>query len=240
VICKRPNSAFVVAASDASAASRRRSGRETREIRASVLAMKIFGHPGSTCTRKVLMTAHENGAPFEFVIVDVFKGEHKQPAHLARQPFGQIPALDDDGFEMYESRAMARYIDGKTKGAVTPKDAHSRALMEEWISIETSNFSPHAMKFIYQYVFKREQTPEVLKTAEEKLDLAFSQLDLQLGKHAFLAGDSLSLADICFAPYLEYLAPTPIAAKIAAHPNVARWWSAVSERPAWRKTVGRD
>ena len=90
--------------------------------------MKIFGNPGSTCTRKVLMTAHENGAPFEFVLVDMAKGEHKQPAHLARQPFGQVPTLDDDGFAMYESRAMARYIDGKFGGALTPKDAQARAL----------------------------------------------------------------------------------------------------------------
>jgi glutathione S-transferase len=141
---------------------------------------------------------------------------------------------------MYESRAMARYIDGKSGGSLTPKDAKARALMEEWISVETSNFSPHAMKFIYHYVFKREQTPEVLKTAEDKLDLAFRQLDLQLAKHAFLTGDSLSIADICFAPYLEYLGPTPVAAKLAAYPNVARWWSAISTRPAWKKTVGRD
>ena len=203
-------------------------------------AMKIFGHPGSTCTRKVLMTVHENGAPFEFVLVDLAKGEHKQPAHLARQPFGQIPALDDDGFELYESRAIARYIDGKTQGALTPKDARARALMEEWISVETSNFSPHAMKFIYQHVFKREQTPEVLKAAEEKLELALTTLDRQLGKSTFLVGESVSLADVCFAPYLEYLGMTPVTGKIGQHANVARWWSTVSARTAWRKTVGRD
>ncbi len=185
------------------------------------------------------MTAHEHGAAFEFVLVDMAKGEHKQPAHLARQPFGQVPTLDDDGFTMYESRAMARYIDGKFGGALTPKDAQSRALMEQWISVETSNFTPHAMKFIYHSVFKREQTPEVLQTAAEKLDLALAQLDKQLGLQSFLAGGSFSLADLCFAPYLEYLAGTPVASKITDHAHVARWWSAISERPAWRKTVGR-
>src|SRR5947209_7088462 len=110
--------------------------------------MKIFGNPVSTCTRKVLMTLNEHGAPFELVVIDFAKGEHKQPAHLARQPFGQVPALDDDGFALYESRAMARYIDGKHGARLTPQDAQARALMEQWISVETSNFSPHAMKFI--------------------------------------------------------------------------------------------
>jgi glutathione S-transferase len=185
------------------------------------------------------MTAHENAAPFEFVLVDMAKGEHKQPAHLARQPFGQVPALEDEGFELFESRAMARYIDGKSGGALTPKDARARALMEEWISIETSNFSPHAMKFIYQFVFKRAQPEDVLKTAGEKLDLALSVLDRQLAQSTFLTGDQFTLADVCYAPYLEYLAPTPAASKVAEHAHVARWWASISQRPTWKKTVGR-
>jgi glutathione S-transferase len=201
--------------------------------------MKIFGHPGSTCTRKVLMTAHETQTAFDFVLVDFATGQHKQPAHLARQPFGQIPALEDEGFELYESRAMARYIDGKTGGQLTPKDLQGRALMEQWISIETSNFTPHAMKFIYHAVFKREQTPEILKVAGAGLDTAFGVLERALSKEPFLAGKTFSLAEITFAPYLEYLTLTPAASKLVEHPRVAAWWSALSDRPTWRKTVGR-
>ena len=201
--------------------------------------MKIYGHPVSTCTRKVLMTLHETNTPFELQVIDFAVGAHKQPAHLAHQPFGQVPALDDNGFEMYESRAMARYIDGKAGGALTPKDAQARAIMEQWISIETSNFAPHAMKFIYHSVFKREQTPEVLKSAGAALDLAYGVMERQLTKLPFLAGNDLTLADICFAPYLEYLTLTPAAGKLADYPHVAAWWAAVSERPAWRKTAGR-
>jgi len=201
--------------------------------------MKIFGHPASTCTRKVLMTLHETDTPFELVVIDFAKGEHKQPAHLARQPFGQVPTLADDGFEMYESRAMARYIDGKAGGPLTPKDAHARALMEQWISIETSNFSAHAMKFVYQYIFKREQSPEVLKTAGAGLDLAYTTMDKTLAGRPFLAGESFSIADLCFMPYVEYMSVSPAAAKLNEHPHVAAWWARVSARPAWSKTVGR-
>ena len=202
-------------------------------------AMKIFGHPASTCTRKVLMTANESGTPYELELVDFAKGEHKQPTHMARQPFGQVPALDDDGFELFESRAMARYIDDKSGGKLTPKDARARALMEEWISIETSNFTPHAMKFVYQDVFKRPQTPEVLQAASTGLDTALGVLDRQLAKTPWLAGAELTLADVCFAPYFEYLSMTAAAGKIAEHPHVAAWWAKLSERPAWKKTAGR-
>ena len=200
--------------------------------------MKIFGHPVSTCTRRVLLALNETRTPFELVVIDIPKGEHKQPAHLARQPFGQVPALDDDGFMMYESRAMARYIDDKAGGPLTPRDPRSRARMEQWISIETSNFSSPAMKFIYHTIFKREQTPEVLATAGAALDTAYGVLERTLSQQPFLAGDTFSIAEISFAPYLEYLASTPAASKIAEHPHVAAWWSAVRERPAWRKTIG--
>jgi glutathione S-transferase len=185
------------------------------------------------------MTLNETKTPFELVVVDFAKGEHKQPPHLARQPFGQVPALDDDGFKMYESRAMARYIDGKAGGPLTPKDARERAIMEQWISIETSNYSGHAMKFVYQYVFRREQPAEVLKTAGVGLDLAYGVMEQRLASTPFLAGETFSIADLCFMPYLEYLSLCPAAEKLAQHPHVAAWWNKVRARETWGKTVGR-
>ncbi len=183
--------------------------------------LKIFGHPVSTCTRKVLFSLNELGTPFELVTVDIMAGAHKQESHLRQQPFGRIPALDDDGFEMFESRAKGR---GK---------------MEQWISVETSEFTPHAMKFIYQYVFKREQEPAVLEAAGKALESCLVVLDKQLGKTPFLAGETFSLADICYAPYIEYAMGSPAKDMFAKHRHFSAWWNKVSERPAWRKTSGK-
>src|SRR5262245_44745205 len=108
--------------------------------------MKLYLNPFSTCSRKVLATLAEKQAEAEMVVIDLGKGEQKQPAHLARQPFGVVPVLDDDGFQLYESRAIVRYLDEKLPGvALTPGDARGRARMEQWISIEYSYFSPAAM-----------------------------------------------------------------------------------------------
>lgn len=200
--------------------------------------MKLFGHPMSTCTRKTMFTLHETATPFDFELVDFAKGEHKQPDHLARQPFGQVPALDD-GFALYESRAMMRYIDDKAGNKLTPSDPQQRALMEQWISIETSNFTPHAMKFIYHSIFGRPQAPEVLEAAGAGLDRACDVLEAQLAKTPYLVGDQLTLADICYAPYLEYAMGTDAKERILARPHVAAWWGRMSERPAWLKAVGR-
>jgi glutathione S-transferase len=200
--------------------------------------MKLFGHPMSTCTRKTLFTLHETATPFEFGLVDFAKGEHKQPPHLERQPFGQVPALDD-GFPLYESRAMMRYIDEKAGHPLTPKNPEQRALMEQWISVETSNFTPHVMKFIYHSIFQREQTPETLAAAKAGLELACDVLDRALAGKQYLVGDQLTLADVCYAPYLEYAMGTDARAVVMARPNVAAWWGRVSERPAWQKAIGR-
>lgn len=201
--------------------------------------MKLFGNPMSTCTRKSLFTLHETATPFEFVPVDFAKGEHKQAHHLARQPFGQVPALDDDGFALYESRAIIRYVDEKAGHQLTPATAKERAVMEQWISVETSNFTPHAMKFIYHSVFRRPQPPEALEAARTSLERACDVLDRRLAETPHLVGDAFTLADICYAPYLEYGMSTDAKEVFLSRPHLASWWSRMSERPAWRKITGR-
>ena len=201
--------------------------------------MKIFGHPMSTCTRKVLMTLAETNTAHDFVLVDFAKGEHKQPPHLARQPFGQVPALQDDDFELYESRAMCRYINDKVGGPLVPRELRDRARMEQWISVETSNFTAPVMKFVFHHIFKREQTPEALATAATQTDATLAILERQLAAQPFIAGGSFTLADICFMPYIEYAMNTPAKDHFANHPHVIAWWSKISERPTWRKVAGR-
>lgn len=185
------------------------------------------------------MTLAETNTPNEFVMVDLFKGEHKQAAHLAHQPFGQVPALEDDGLELYESRAMCRYINEKVNGSLIPRDLKARARMEQWISVESSNFTDPVMKFVFQHIFKREQTPEVLETAGQKLEATLGIMDKQLASHPFIAGDTFTLADICYMPYIEYAMNTPAKDIFAKHKHVTAWWNKISERPTWKKAIGK-
>jgi glutathione S-transferase len=199
----------------------------------------IYGNPMSTCTRKVLMTLAETNTPFEMKVVDLGAAEHKQDTHLKHQPFGRIPALDDGGFELFESRAMCRYINEKASGKLVPSDIKGRAKMEQWISIETSEFTPNAMKFIYHFAFKRPQEPVVLEAAGKALETVCGVMEKELAKTPFLAGSELSLADICFMPYFEYTMGSPAKDIFAKHPRVMAWWNKVSERPTWRKVAGK-
>jgi glutathione S-transferase len=201
--------------------------------------MKIYGHPMSTCTRKVLATLVETSAPYELVTIDFATAEHKQPPHLARQPFGKIPAIDDGGFELYESRAICRYINDKHGGSLVPKTTQARARMEQWMSVEQSYVSSPMMKFIFAEVFKRPAEAAALTTAQGELDLALDVLDAHLAKHPYCAGEEFSLADICYLPYFEYAMMTTLKGSITKRAHVATWWTRISERPSWRKVAGR-
>lgn len=201
--------------------------------------LTIYGHPMSTCTRKVLTTVTELALPYELSLLDFGKGEHKQPAHVARQPFGRMPAIDHDGFAMFESRAICRYLNDVGGGALAPADAHGRARMEQWISVETSEFSGNAMKFVYHHVFHRKQEDAVLEAASSGLEAALRALEPTLAKQTYVAGEQFSLADISFMPYVEYTMPTPVKDTYAKYPAFLAWWGRVSERPSWRKVAGR-
>lgn len=205
--------------------------------------LKLYGNPGSTCTRKVLFTLAERGAAFDFEVIDLSKGEQKSPAHLARQPFGVVPVLEDDGFSVYESRAIIRYLDATLPGArLTPADPKAAARMEQWISVEGSYFSPPAMKAVMNiwYAGMSGKTPDADVVAAGKAGAAraLDVIEQALVGQDYLAGE-FSLADICYAPYLEYINAMGLGEIIAERPNVAAWWARVSARPAWQKVIGK-
>lgn len=207
------------------------------ELSEGGLVIKVYGHPLSTCTRKVLTTLIENQTPYEFELVDLMKGEHKQAAYTSRQPFGQVPAIEDDGFRMFESRAICRYLDAKYEGKLTPKELKAKAEMEQWISVETSNFAPHVMKFVFHHILDYAQDPKVLEFSGNKLGETLGVLDAHLAKNQFFAGGQFSLADISFMPYFQAGMMTPVKDMVGKAPNVMAWWNRVSERPSWQQVA---
>jgi glutathione S-transferase len=204
--------------------------------------MKVYGHPGSTCTRKVLTTLAEKGQEAELVVVDIRKGEQKTPEHIARQPFGVVPAIEDNGFSMYESQAIIRYLDDKLPGiSLQPKDLKERAQMNQFMSIEQSYLAAPAVRIAMQLLVGkmagREPDMAVVETAKSEAAKAIGVADQVLAGHEYLAGGSFSLADICWMPYVQYMVQAGVGALITDRPNVANWWQRVSARPSWKKVV---
>lgn len=101
------------------------------------MALKLYGLREATCTQRVLTALAELGVTdYELIAVNLYAGEQKQPSHLAMQPFGKIPVLDDDGYLIFESRAICKYLARKyagqgTKLIPTEEDLKAYGLFEQ-------------------------------------------------------------------------------------------------------------
>ncbi len=204
--------------------------------------MKLYGHPLSTCTRKVLATAAEKGAPLALISVDLFTGEHKQPAHLARHPFGVVPVLDDAGFVLCESRAIIRYLDARLPGApLVPAAPRDRARMDQWLSIDQSYVAPPLRSLVGQRIVRAHQglapEPAAVAEAEQALAQAFAVVDRALHGDRYLAGEAFSLADLSLMPYVAGLASVAADRLLGDLRHVQRWWAEVSARASWQHAI---
>jgi glutathione S-transferase len=203
----------------------------------------IYGPGLSTYVRTVRLVCEEKGAPYELVDIDIMQGVHKTPEHLARHPFGRVPAFEHDGFKLYETSAITRYLDAVLPGpALSPGDPKRAARMQQAIAVVDA-YAYGSM--ISAIVIQRVVMPMVggvtdetviaaaLPTAEVSL-AAFEDL---LGGGHFLAGDDISLADLHLAPVMGYFSATPEGQeRLPSHPSLARWWGAISSRPSMANT----
>ncbi|THU91382.1 glutathione S-transferase [Dendrothele bispora CBS 962.96] len=208
------------------------------------MVLKFYASPLATCGRRVATVLWEKKIPYEFIDVDVFNGEHKTPAYLEKHPFGQIPYIEDDGFILYESRAICRYLEAKypnkdLKLAPSPSDVKASALFEQAASVEQNNFEPHASKAAYESVlkplFRKEPKDEAtynaaIKALSDKLD-GYERI---LSKQKYLAGDEITLVDLFHIVYGAMLEQGGSDLMTSKGPNVARWWKDISSRASWQ------
>jgi glutathione S-transferase len=194
----------------------------------------------------VLTTLAEKNHTADFVMIDIMKGEGHTPEYLARQPWGQVPVLEeDDGWQLFESRAIIRHLDATLPGpALTPANARDRARMEQWISIESANFTPGVMKILGQLLFAkwRGEEPKMTLVEEGRASVrkAVAVMEKTLAEHEYIAGKEFTLADIGFMPYIEYLFVAGEGNLITDNPNTSAWWNRISERASWQQVRGKS
>jgi glutathione S-transferase len=205
--------------------------------------MKVYGHPLSSCTRKVLITLAEKGDTADFVHVDLFVGEHKTGVHMARHPFGVVPVLEDGDFVLYESRAIIRYLDARTpERPLVPRAPRDVARMDQWLSVDQSYVAPHTRALAVEKILKPHgggaPDADAVRASEGALGAALRVIDRALRSSPYLAGETFSLADVSLMPYVASLSMLGAEALRADLPALGDWWSRVSARPSWTAAVG--
>ncbi|KZP13882.1 thioredoxin-like protein [Athelia psychrophila] len=204
------------------------------------MVLTLYGSPYTTCTKRVAVVLKEKNIPYTFVPIDLMKGEHKSPEFLKKQPFGQVPCIDDDGFQLYESRAIGRYLAAKYADqgtALLPTELKARALFEQAASVETANFDSKAYDLVAETVFKKMMTgldADEAKVTQFNATLGgkLDAYEVILSKQKYVAGTEITLADLFhlpLAPMVKDISPE----LISSRPHVARWLEGLQARPSW-------
>jgi glutathione S-transferase len=203
----------------------------------------VYSIPGSPYGRAVFAALEEKGAAYR--LSPVALGTTRSEPHISRHPFGRIPAFEHDGFRLYETQAILRYLDRVLPGiALTPADAKAAARMDQVMNICDWYLFPGAGNVIG---FQRVVAPRLLGLAPDeaaiagampKAHIVFDELSRLLGSQAYFAGDSVSLADILVAPQLDFLAQTPEWTPLtAASPNLVAWLDRMNARASFQATT---
>lgn len=203
----------------------------------------IYGPAYSTFARTVRLTLEEKGADYDLVEVDIFSGAHKTDEHLARHPFGKVPAFEHDGLELYETNAITQYINEAFDGPdLDPGSPAERAKAAQAMDVVGGYCYPC---MIGQIFIQRAVMPmlgevpdeSAIEAAIPEARTCIAALEKLIGDNTYLAGDSLSRADLLLVPVYDYLSQTPEGAKLLdGAPNLRRWWAAISSRPSVEKT----
>ena len=204
---------------------------------------QLYGADYSVYVRIARLALLEKGVSHGLVPVDIFAKDERRDSHLARHPFGKIPALEHGDFHLYETGAITRYVDEAFDGpALQPADAKMRARMNQIISIADGYLYQQLVWGLYVECIekpKRGETPDAGRV-EKARDVALVSLAVLAGLLAdqrWMCGDRLTLADVYLAPMIDYaLEVKEFREMFAEHRNLGDWWQRIAALDSFRET----
>ncbi|KAJ4712385.1 Glutathione S-transferase [Melia azedarach] len=210
------------------------------------MVIKVYGSVRAACPQRVMACLIEKGVEFEIVHIDLDLGEHKKSEFLVRQPFGQVPAIEDGDFQLFESRAIVRYYAAKyaDRGPnLIGTTLEEKALIDQWLEVEAHNFNDLVYNIVLQLIILPRMGQRgdlaLVHSLEQKLEKVLNVYEERLSKSSYLAGDSFTLADLSHMPAIRYLTSEAagMGHLIKDKKNVNAWWEKISSRPAWKKLI---
>src|SRR5271166_5056143 len=171
---------------------------------------RLFGADYSVYVRIARLSLVEKGVEYELVPIDISAEEGPPRSYLARHPFGRIPAFEHAGFSLYETSAIARYVDEVFDGPkLQPSGARGRARCNQLISVADNYAYPQLVWGIYvervSKLVRGAVTDEAKITATiPKAKACLKAMSNLMGDNPWLAGAEMTLADLYAAPMFDY------------------------------------
>jgi glutathione S-transferase len=210
---------------------------ELLDPRGTAATLTLFGLPPSTYTRTARLALAEKNVAYTLHECGPYGADI-----LAVNPFGRLPALTDGEVAIYETSAIARYIDESFDGPpLLPGTIIERARCEQWVSAFNAYvYDAIVPRYIRQYFFPKDGGPPdrtVIDAALLEMPAMLAIVDRGYAQSAWLAGDAISIADLFVMPVLAYLERMPEGPQLlAATPHIRRALAAMRSRPSFLAT----
>jgi glutathione S-transferase len=200
--------------------------------------LKVWGRASSVNVQKVLWCCEELGLPYERVDAGGPFGGTDAPEYLSMNPNGLVPTVSDDGFTLWESNTIVRYLVHKYgTGTLGAEDPMRRALAEKWMDFQLGTLFP-AFRAGFLGLTRtppEERDPDAIAASLRATAQLLAVLDAHLEGGTFVAGEGLGVGDLALGPVVYRWLNIEI--ERPDLPNLERWHDRLTERPAYRKTV---
>lgn len=202
----------------------------------------VYGVPGSPFLRSALLGLEEKGADYRLAAMGM--GEGKAPAHLARMPFGRIPVLEHGDFRLYETQAILRYLDAVLPGpSLRPAEPKALARMDQIVGISDWYVMPFisigvtAERVMSQIFWNRGPDEANIAKALPNAGICVRELDRLMGRSPYLAGETISIADLMVLPHIDYFAQTPEGRDMLEDTRLSAWLERMRARNSFKSTT---
>ena len=198
--------------------------------------MKLYYHPASTFARRVRVALIEKEVECELRELNLPAREHKADWYGKLNPYNRVPTLQDGDFVLYESSAILLYLEARNPHpALIPADIRSRATVDMHLRLCDGQLGRYAGVILFPKRFLPEERWDVagMNAARQEIDKHFAIVEQQLAEQSYLVGESFTLADIAYLPFLHFLTLM----EVKAGPRVLAWAERVLARPSAKATV---
>jgi glutathione S-transferase len=199
--------------------------------------LTVWGRVNSVNVKKVLWAAEELGLQYERIDAGLQFGVNKTPEYLAMNPTGLVPTIRDDGFVLWESHTVVRYLAAKhAAGSLCPAGLRERADAERWMDWAFTLQS--AVRDAFWHLIRTPAEQRDMKAVEASRKRSAELLAIAeraLSKSAFIAGDRLTMGDIPLGCEVQRWIRLP--GERPSFPNVEAWFERLRERAPFRKAV---
>lgn len=182
--------------------------------------LKLYGGVVSRATI-VQWYLEELQVPYEFVQLDLKAGEHQQPEFLEINPMGKVPAIEDEGFKLWESGAILLYL--AQKHGKMPSSIKQQAEIYQWILFANSTLSSG----IFNETTREKETPQLLHP-----------IDTRLQQHPYIMGTEFTIVDVAVGSVLSYI-QMMFKFDYTSYPGVKRYVEEIMSRPAFQKIMAQ-